>query len=116
MELLIRDHKAISWNQLYEQGHWTKRKRLADQIHKLVWAEVKAAKLKPIDGKVEIEIVAQFKTKRLRDVDNICSKLYVDGLKLAKVIKDDHFKIVTKITKSIVIGSSNQLKIKITKK
>jgi len=102
MEIKILNHKAISWNQLYKQGHWSKRSSLAKQIHELVWSYAPAPK--EYKKKVDISITAYYKDKRRHDSDNICAKLYIDGLKEAGILLDDDTRYVGKVTVEAKIG------------
>ncbi len=118
MRIEILDHKAISWNQLYKQGHWSERSSLAKQIHRLVAISCIAdfnVSLKTIKKKVDISIIAHYKDKRRRDSDNVCAKLYLDGLKEKGIIKDDDTRYVGKVTTEAKIGQKeNKVVIKIT--
>lgn len=101
--LTIPDHKAISWNVLYEQQHWTKRQELAQTIHNFVVAAIPPGSkwfAKPVD----ITITAYFKNKLHRDSDNIASKLYIDGLKY-RLIEDDDTRFVRKVTTEAINGA-----------
>lgn len=84
--ITLPDHKAISWNKIYAQGHWTTRKKLVDEVHFRVKIACKGIGL--INGRVSIMIIADFKTRPL-DSSNIAAKLYEDGLIKAGIIKDD---------------------------
>jgi len=102
-EIEIPEHKAVSWNSLYSQGHWTERKKLADQIHEYVWAYT--PDVKKIKGKVDIAITAYYKDKRRHDSDNVASKLYIDGLVKAGILEDDDTRYVGKVTTEAIIGA-----------
>ncbi len=98
MKLIIPDHKAISWNYLYRGQHWSKRAKLAEDIHLLVYASVcqQANNKEKLYGKkVDIHIITH--QKRPIDSDNICAKLYIDGLK-GLIITDDTPEYVGKVT------------------
>lgn len=105
MSLVIQvpEHKAISWNKIYSQGHWTTRKKLADQIHEYIWAY--APNVDKISGKVDISITAHYKHKRRHDSDNVASKLYIDGLVKAGILEDDDTRYIGKVTTEAIIGA-----------
>jgi len=108
MRLELPDHKAVSWNKLYEQSHWTKRKQMADKIHKTVWVYCQQQNIKKVkDYPLIIEVKAFYSTKHLRDADNICSKVYLDGLKQAGIIEDDDYRYVKRIEKEIIVGAED---------
>ena len=85
MRLTIPDHRPVSWNRLYSQQHWTKRKALADEVHLLTLAAI-PPDAEMVKGPVWIFITAH--NRKPLDPDNICAKLYVDALK-GRVIADD---------------------------
>jgi len=100
IKITLKDHRAVSWNKIYAQGHWTTRKKLADEIHFRVKIACKG--VKRISKRVDILIVAMFKGKRALDSSNICLKLYEDGLVKAGVIDDDSPKYVRMVTSESV--------------
>src|ERR1043165_2326061 len=75
----------MSWNKLYSGAHWSLRYVEAERVHELIREKSKGFKL--LDGPVDIEITAYFRTRPL-DADNVMSKYYVDGLK-GILIRDD---------------------------
>ena len=107
--LLIKDHKTISWNKLYAQNHWALRKKLADEIHTTVGWECKAQNIRPAKGPVIIMLIA-YKTRTI-DPDNICAKLYIDGLKKSEVIVDDTPKYVDSVVTKSIKSKENSLEI-----
>lgn len=95
MRIAINGHKAVSWNKLYSQQHWSKRSRLKNEMRQLVRAAL------PEDywmfkRPVNISIHGYFRTKPL-DSDNICAKLYIDALK-GHVLIDDDIRYVRSVT------------------
>jgi dihydroorotate dehydrogenase len=80
--------------------------------HELVWAYCRNYK-KRFEKPVEVKITAVFKDKKLRDVDNICEKLYIDGIKKINIIKDDDTRFVKRTVKEIVKGKTNKVIINI---
>lgn len=105
MKITIPNHKAISWNKLTGRMHWTKRAKLVKEIHELVWMGAMVRSERWVKKKkVDILIIGYFKDKRRHDSDNINSKLYIDGLKVARLIKDDDTRYVGKVTTEAKIG------------
>ena len=95
--ITIPNHKAVGWNfYIHKTGHWARRGEVSNTIHQLVIAYVTCQKIKPIDYRVDITITAH--SKKPLDPDNICAKLYIDGLVLSSVLKDDSRKFVGKVS------------------
>lgn len=104
-KLIINDHKAVSWNKIYSSNSKWIRKKIADNIHEMVWYSCKEANLKPAQKfPQKIKIVAEYKNKYRRDADNICSKVYIDGLVMAEILPDDDYRYINEITKKIKVG------------
>lgn len=108
---IIIEGKAISWNKLYTAKHWIYRKRIADKAHKEVIKSCKKFVDKKLNTPIDVIIVAYFKDNRRRDVDNICSKIYIDGLVRAGLIKDDSSNYVSSVKTMIKRNSKNYIKI-----
>lgn len=49
-------------------------------------------------GKVEIEVVTYFETKRKHDLDNYAPKFILDPIVRSGVIEDDNSEIITKLS------------------
>lgn len=96
VKITIPDHRTVGWNYLYQVAHWRKRKMIADEIHTLVFVFCRNLHLEPIKKRVSIELVAH--ATRPLDPDNICAKLYIDGLVKAKVLEDDNRKFIEEVT------------------
>lgn len=114
MIIILEGERPMSWNTMYAGAHWSKRKAEADRVHELVWAYIKetnyfgAWKEKVESGKagrVDIHITAYFKNREL-DPDNICSKMYIDGL-IGNLIEDDTRERVRKVTVQSEIDCDN---------
>jgi len=105
MRIEIKDHKAVSWNKLYSSGHWTVRSELANYIHTLMLESIGRRTL-TAKFPVDISITAYYKDKRRRDSDNICSKLYIDGL-VPKLLPDDNTKYVRWVASRAIIGAED---------
>lgn len=92
----IPNHKTVSWNKLYSQNHWALRKRLADEIHNLIYArliELDVCQKKNKKVRIKVDSYA----KRPIDSDNICAKLYIDGIKRYGIIKDDTYEDIESV-------------------
>ena len=114
MEIILDGERGISWNKLYKQKHWSYRKRMADAIHSLVIYSIRSQYDEVIQfvAPVDITIKATYKRSPV-DADNICAKLYIDGLVRAGVIEDDDPKHVSSVTLMSRKGSSNNVVITI---
>lgn len=103
MIITIPNYKAPSWNDLYEGGHWAKRKQMADEIHELVAGSLLSRQLTTgsfnKSRKAVITITAFFKSRPI-DPDNIMAKLWIDGLKDKVIINDSPFYVDSVTTKS----------------
>lgn len=80
-------HITPSWNTIYSNGHWTKRKTLVDFERERIGWELKALNPPSFEEKVNIKI-HQFKTGR-QDSDNITAKLWIDAMCDVGILKDD---------------------------
>lgn len=67
----------------------------------------------PFTRPVDIEISAH--QRRCIDSDNICAKLYIDGLRHAGILQDDTPTYVRKVTTQSVKGDSNWVEIGLDK-
>jgi len=120
MKIVLQGERPISWNEMYSGMHWSKRKEEADRVHQFVRFEIINQKLKyeakdylTYGEKVDIHITAYFKN-RPQDPDNICSKMYIDGL-IGNVIQDDTREFVRKVTVQSEIDKDNpRVEIEIT--
>lgn len=110
MKIILEDHKTISWNKLYEQKHWGARKKLVDTIHELVFYSIQPEDRKLFPCLVDISLTAY--SNRPTDTDNICAKLYIDGLK-GKVIADDNIKHVRRVILESKKSKGNYLVIEV---
>lgn len=105
MKIVIENHKAVSWNQLYSSKHWTVRSELANYIHTLMLESIGRRTL-TAKFPVDISITAYFKDKRRRDSDNIICKLYIDSL-VPKLLPDDNTKYVRWVASRAIIGAED---------
>lgn len=95
LTIVLEGENPISWNQFYSGKHWTHRKEAADRAHMLMRQSLPPNY--PRFEQCHIEFVAYFKDNRRRDLDNICTKLYIDGL-VTHVLPDDRHTVIRKIT------------------
>jgi len=120
MKIVLHGERPISWNEMYSGIHWTKRKEEADRVHHLIWVAIQEQRLKlqareylVYSQRVDIHVTAYFKC-RPQDPDNICSKMYIDGL-IGDVIVDDTREFVRKVTVQSEIDKDNpRVEIEIT--
>lgn len=100
--LLVVPWMGPSANNIWAGVHWTKRKRMADEGHLATSLAVKAAKLGPVGGKVELVFMPQIKKRpRVRGFDCLnyamTCKVIEDGLVRAGVLPDDSKKYVSEV-------------------
>lgn len=111
-KLILDNHKIVSWNELYSSPHWRVRKKTADDIHQLVKFEALGQEIPTFNKKVKITITAS-KESHAIDCDNVCAKLYIDGLVGAGVIVNDSPKYVSCVTTRSLKGNVNHVDIEI---
>jgi len=105
MKIILEGERPWSWNQMYAGVHWSKRKEEADRVHDEVWLDCHVFKREMIIGVVDILVTAYFKN-RPQDSDNICSKLYIDGL-IGNVIEDDTREFVRRVSTQSEVDEEN---------
>lgn len=114
--IVIPDERPMSWNKFYGGQHHSVRTAEAKRVHGLVRTYMVSMGLRYGDCyeyPVDIEVNAYFKNKPL-DSDNICSKLYIDGLK-EYIIVDDNIKHVARVSsKSFIDACDPRVEIVIT--
>ena len=88
MKLVLDGEQAPSQNGFYSGMHWSQRKELADAIH---WSvrEVIDPNIEPFSMPVDITVTCYYKDRRRRDSDNVCPKMYIDGLRDFVIVDDD---------------------------
>ncbi len=100
LTITLPGERPTSWNKFYAGSHWTKRKAAKDMtrlaVRQALPTEVINGEGWPATGPVRITVTA-YMAGRLYDVDNVCTKLYVDALK-GWVINDDGPAHVTAVT------------------
>ena len=97
LTIVLEGEKPSSWNDFYSGKHWSVRKEEADRVHGLVRSALPMPC--PKFAQCHVEFVAYFKDNTRRDLDNICTKLYTDGL-VGHVIDDDRYTILKRLTVS----------------
>lgn len=97
LKLVLEGEKPSSWNDFYSGKHWSVRQKEAERVHSLVRSALPMPC--PKFAQCHIEFVAYFKDNTRRDLDNICTKLYIDGL-VGHVIEDDRYTILQRLTVS----------------
>ena len=112
MKIVLEGERPISWNKFYAGMHWSVRKDEADRVHQLVWATLHEFDDMPYEysnfmftERVDIHVTVYFKN-RPQDPDNICSKLYIDGL-IGNAIENDTRQFVRKVTVQSEIDKDN---------
>lgn len=113
MKIIIENFKCPSWNLFYSGTHWSKRKKLVDEIHQIVYYLSKKNKLKPFKNKVAINFEIYYRQARLHDPDNACIKPFIDGLVMSGILKDDNYHCIDEISIRIKQGKENKIIIKI---
>lgn len=100
LTITLPGERPTSWNKFYSGSHWTKRKAAKDMtrlaVRQALPPQVINGEGWPAPGPVRITVTA-YMAGRLYDVDNVCTKLYVDALK-GWVINDDSPAHVTAVT------------------
>ena len=95
MKITIPNERPPTWNEMYAGVHWSERRETANAIH---WKVLEAvADIEPVSHPVCVTVTVFFE-RRPYDCDNIPAKLYVDGLKKARVIRDDNPGCVRQVT------------------
>ena len=96
IRLVLEGERPCSWNKFYSGMHWRKRATEADRVHVIVRAAIDPDTVQLFDAPAHITVTAYFKNRPL-DPDNICAKLYVDGL-TRWLIVDDSPQYVASVT------------------
>lgn len=113
--IVIKNFKCPSLNKNYAGQHWSKRAGEARKIQWIIRSAVMTQKIKPVKKyPVDIKIIAYYKGKRKHDSPNVSDKEIIDGLVLAKVLKDDSTKYVRwAATKAVTGADENKVEIRI---
>jgi hypothetical protein len=100
LTIVLNGERPISWNKFYSGRHWAIRKKEKDRVRELLRTHLTGEVI--IKVPVNILIVGVF-NKRPLDSDNICDKLYIDGLK-EHLLTDDDIRYVHATTTISVKG------------
>lgn len=104
MKIVIKKERPLSWNEFYSAGHWSKRQRYAKYVHELVRYH-KPRIVEKLSYPVSIKMTVYF-DKRPLDADNICAKIFVDGLK-GWLLPDDNPTYVQSVTTESRVDKNN---------
>jgi len=110
MIITLDDHRPTSWNKYYSGLHWWERKSLTDEVHSLVVATL-GPEFETFDVPVDIVVTAYFKSHP-QDPDNICTKMYIDGL-VGRVIHNDTMEYVASVTSRSRKAKENRVEIEV---
>lgn len=117
MIIVVKDFAVPTWNQIIHKTarHWAAKAKVFEEAKEAVgWAIYQADKPKlPFKNKVSISFVAEYKDRRLRDVDGLSLKAVLDSLVDNDVLVDDNVKYVDEISLKLIIGTENKLTITI---
>lgn len=102
--------RPLSWNQFYSGGHWNKRAELAHYYHAVVLEAVGKQSLPELRYPIQIIFGVTLKG-RMMDVDNVCIKMFVDGLRYAGVIPNDTPEYWASYTVAIQKGDKDLVRI-----
>lgn len=97
MTSLFIEGPPVSWNQVLRK-HWRVYKGIKDDLASRTLSAIAKGQIKPLRGPVEIEVMAHWKTKRLRDIDNICLKPIIDELVREGILEGDTCNIVRRVS------------------
>lgn len=111
MKIIIPQHRGPSWNDFYSGGHWSKRKAAKDEAQKLVRAYMDP-NADMFDTPVDIFVTVYFKS-RPQDSDNICDKLWIDGLKGWVIPEDDKRYVRWAATRAMVDKQNPRVEIEV---
>lgn len=112
LTITVPNYKMPSRNKLYAGGHWSRRSKLAREVHKLVRSY---APSQMFTDRVDILVKAYYADNYRRDSSNVDIKIIEDGLK-GKVIQDDDTRYVRRVSSEAITGAdTNKLEIVITK-
>jgi len=105
MQIIIRNYRCASWNELNRSIHWRARANFRDELYiltnKALRESLKGKKVERFDGSVDMRIEAHFKGSNRRDPDNLYVKPIQDALVFRGVLKDDSGKYVASLTLSV---------------
>lgn len=103
-KLVLSKERPVSWNEYYSGSHWSNRNNEAVRVHSIVRAALDP-ETEMFQGRVDIEVVV-YADSRPMDPDNVCAKLYIDGLK-GWWIEDDTHQYVRKTSTRVEVDKDN---------
>ncbi len=109
LEFHIPLPRKISSNSIYGGMHWSKRKKIADEFHNVVFYTVKNERVEKIkEYPVHVYYLFTLKGRRM-DVLNtsFLAKLLEDGLVRSGILKDDSQEYVKMVTLRCEKGNEN---------
>lgn len=86
--LVLEGERPPSWNTLWSQGHWTRRKELKDRCRLATLAAIDPGAAFIYPTPVRIHVRVYYKGRR-SDWDNVCVKPYQDAL-IGVYLEDDN--------------------------
>lgn len=121
LTLILEGERPVSWNKFWQQRHWSERSREKNRVALLVRAALPQAVLdgedwplrKSCEERPEIVITA-YMARPLIDVDNLCTKVYVDALKGWVIEDDDPAHVAAVIPRVVVDRTWPRIEIKIS--
>lgn len=115
--IILPHARPVSWNTWYAGNHWSRRKLIADSVHKEVHVALYQLGYKqntpPLPFRVNIAITNYF-VKNGIDSDNIPAKFYIDGLKGILIQNDSPKFVGTVSTRSQKTDKDARIEIEIT--
>lgn len=108
LRVVIPNHRAPSINRMYAGMHWTKRRKLVDEIRWIVTSSMPREIDEPFPHPVVVSIFAEYKSQPV-DADNVYAKLYIDALKILNVIRDDDPRYVLQVCTSSVRAGQDRV-------
>ena len=107
------DEPVVSWNTLYSSKHWAVRKKLAQRVHDTIALALRASFGDEYPQfEYPVEVLVESYSKRPIDSDNVCAKLYIDGL-VGTVIQDDSPPYVQRVVLTSRKAGENKLIIRV---
>lgn len=94
--LPIKINSKLSLNSIYKLGHWSRRKKQSEEIHKFVKMSLLSQRVPKIIFENPIDISFSWNSKLDLDNHGYLAKLIIDGLK-GYLIKDDTQKYIHSI-------------------
>lgn len=100
MRIVLEGERPVSWNQFYSGKHWTHRRQAAANV-RLLMRSVLDPDAEPFTVPVAVTVTVYFRDHP-QDADNVCAKLYIDGLKGFILADDSPAHVVRVMTCSVI--------------